>query len=145
MKCFVDSSVLIEHIKGTRTSLLDKLFEKGYDCYINPIVFSEYIFHFLGVTSGKSPLAVKETKQIRRILKEFDPYQLISVFSMLTITETQVINSAYYMSKYNLLPNDALILSACSEAGIKALATYDKDFLVCCKSEGLTILSEENI
>lgn len=58
MKCFIDTSVLIEHIKGNKTDLLAYLFDKYSECILNHIVFSEFMYHYLGAITGKSPLTV---------------------------------------------------------------------------------------
>jgi len=46
------------------------------------------------------------------------------------------------MSKYNLLPNDALILADCKLNSIDALATYDiRDFSRACKQEEIKLIN----
>ncbi len=45
--------------------------------------------------------------------------------------------------KYNLLPNDAIILAICKIHGIIQLASHDKDFVEPCKQEGITLLTED--
>mgnify|MGYP001297363587 CR=1 FL=1 len=45
-----------------------------------------------------------------------------------------------FMSKYNLLPNDALILAACKTYNIPALASFDPDFIAPCRGEGIHLL-----
>lgn len=44
------------------------------------------------------------------------------------------------MSKYNLLPNDALLLAACKTHGIPAFASFDPDFIAPCRGEGIRLL-----
>ena len=44
------------------------------------------------------------------------------------------------MSKYNLLPNDAIILATCKLHGITQLASHDTDFIDPCKAEGIELL-----
>ncbi len=62
MKVFVDSSVLIEFVKGNVEAkrILDKLFELDAEVFINDIVFSEFVFHYISLKSGVSPLTLKE-------------------------------------------------------------------------------------
>jgi predicted nucleic acid-binding protein len=47
------------------------------------------------------------------------------------------------MSKYNLLPNDAIILATCKIHNITQLASHDKDFKTACDIEGITLLTED--
>ncbi len=47
------------------------------------------------------------------------------------------------MIKYNLLPNDAIILATCKIHDIKQLASHDTDFIIPCKEEGIELLREE--
>lgn len=48
--CFIDSSILIEYIKGTQTELLELIFASKTDNYINHIVycknFSLYLLYW---------------------------------------------------------------------------------------------------
>jgi predicted nucleic acid-binding protein len=47
------------------------------------------------------------------------------------------------MSKYNLLPNDAIILATCKIHGITELASHDADFTIPCGEEGIELLIEK--
>ncbi|MFN7117135.1 MAG: PIN domain-containing protein [Saprospiraceae bacterium] len=44
------------------------------------------------------------------------------------------------MSKYNLLPNDALIIAICQLNQISAIASYDPDFITVCKDLNIMLL-----
>jgi len=112
-ECFIDSSVLIEYIKGTQTELLELLFASKTDNYINHIVYSEFIYHFLSVMSGKSPLTLTKSSGISKILKKHKPIEFIHNFKILDMDEEIIDKSDYFMSKYNLLPNDSLIFATC--------------------------------
>lgn len=61
---FVDSSVLIEAIKGAKTGLLKNLVEnnKG-NCFVDATVISEFMFHFLAVNSTVASLTLKMQKK----------------------------------------------------------------------------------
>lgn len=48
-----------------------------------------------------------------------------------------------FMSDYNLLSSDALILSTCKQNAIKYLASYDSDFKMPCLKEGIILLNQE--
>jgi predicted nucleic acid-binding protein len=47
------------------------------------------------------------------------------------------------MVKYNLLPNDAIILATCKLHAITKLASHDRDFIIPCKAEGIELLRED--
>jgi predicted nucleic acid-binding protein len=49
MKVFIDSSLLIEYEKQTKTELLEALMESNRQIFINPIVVSEYLYQLLGI------------------------------------------------------------------------------------------------
>jgi len=46
------------------------------------------------------------------------------------------------MQRYNLLPNDALILASCQLHGIPALASYDPDFETACAGENVRLVRQ---
>jgi uncharacterized protein len=76
MKIFVDSSIIVEYIKGNQTDLFEHLIVSEYELFTNAIVYSEFMFYYLAVLSGKSPLAVKENKQIKEIIEHNNPIDL---------------------------------------------------------------------
>ena len=47
------------------------------------------------------------------------------------------------MSKYNLLPNDAVILATCKLNNITKIASHDSDFIIPCEAEGIELLRED--
>ncbi len=46
------------------------------------------------------------------------------------------------MSKYNLLPNDAIILATCKLYGTK-LASHDSDFIIPCREENIELIRDD--
>lgn len=46
------------------------------------------------------------------------------------------------MKRYNLLPNEALIIATCIHNNIKNLASYDSDFKIASNSNGIKLLSQ---
>ena len=87
-KVFLDSSVLIEAIKGSQTVLLERLMsDEDYECCISAIVFSEFMFHFLAVNSSVAPLTLKMQKQIPSILQSNEAYQILQHFTFLNTNE----------------------------------------------------------
>ncbi|MBK9015489.1 MAG: PIN domain-containing protein [Saprospiraceae bacterium] len=68
------------------------------------------------------------------------PLPFICLFSWLSDDASMLQTTVDFMSKYNLFPNDALILAACKLHGIKALASFDPDFNAPCQGEGIRLL-----
>ena len=128
MKIFLDTSVLIEYIKGNKTELFENIVSEDNNLYINSIVYSEFIFHFLSAVSGNSPFTLKKNKKIKRILETYNPIEFIQQFEVLPENK-EIIESSYHLIKeYNLLPNDSLIIATCKHYNIENIATYDSDF-----------------
>ncbi len=140
-ECFIDSSILIEYIKGTQTELLELIFASKTDNYINHIVYSEFIYHFLSVMSGVSPLRLKTSSRISEILEEHEPLEFIHNFKILDMDMEIINKSNYFMINYNLLPNDALIFATCCIYGIKYLVSFDSDFQEICEKEKIVLIN----
>jgi predicted nucleic acid-binding protein len=141
MIVFIDSSILVEYIKGNNTELFDYLLESDTKLVSNPIVFSEYIFYFLALAGNKSPLAIKEKSKIPGLLKENYPLAIFSTIEILKVDENITVLSFELMQKHNLLPNDALILATLKLNEIKYLVSFDKnDFEKPCKKESIKLI-----
>ena len=141
MKIFVDSSILVEYLKGSQTDILEKLISSEKELYSNPIVFSEFMFYYLAVIGDKSPLSIKESKQIKTTIEKYNPIDLFLYFTTLPIDNETVLSSYKYMQLYNLLPNDALILATIKHNEIDYFATLDyKDFALPCKKEKIKLI-----
>jgi len=143
MKVFVDSSVLIEFVKGNERArdILNRLLELSAEVYINDIVFSEFIFHYISLKSGLSPLTMKSKKEVGKYINERDPKEFIDQFRVLDVNES-IVSMAYdFIRKYSLLPNDAIILATCKFHEIDLLASLDRDFEEACRLEGLKFAS----
>jgi uncharacterized protein len=140
---FVDSSILVEYYKGTKTELLETLLLEIPETrlFICQTTLSEYFFQCLKIDSGKAPLTVKSSGKIAETLSASDHKEFLSLFDYLSDEESLRDLCPEMMSKYNLLPNDALILSICKLNGINVLASYDaNDFQVACAAEGIILL-----
>lgn len=139
---FLDSSILVEYRKGTKTELLDQLLQhsKQLDLCISETVSSEYLFHLLALFGQKSPLTLKMNKSIGEYLNQANPNHLIHQFTWLTGDVNLHQQAVEIMSTYNLLPNDALILALCQFHQISALASYDSDFVAPCANLKITLL-----
>lgn len=144
MKIFLDSSILIEYEKGTKIAVLDTLREKNVQFYINSIVVSEYLYKLIGILGEKAPLTIKESGKIAEILEHHQTTAFLKIFDYLPIPAPAIYKAVELVKKYNLLPNDALILASCQLQNIKVLASYDSDFAKVCEAEGLLLLLDES-
>lgn len=129
-KIFLDSSVLIEYLKGNKTGFYKSLIsDLNNDFFINDIVVSEYLYYILGFSSGIFPRTLQQKRKIKETLeKESKIIITIKDFKFLSTDETIFVVVPKYMSKYNLLPNDAIILATCKLHRTK-LASHDSDLL----------------
>ncbi|MCO5249373.1 MAG: PIN domain-containing protein [Chitinophagales bacterium] len=142
-KVFLDSSILIEYLKGNKVELLRELLASPYiDLYISDTVCSEVLFYYLAIKAEKSPLAIKESHQIATYLDDNKALEFLSLFQSISLQDKYIELFIQLMSKHNLLPNDALLLSTCLQNEIKFLATYDKDLISSTKTEGIHSLSK---
>lgn len=141
----IDSSILIEYIKKTKTALLNSLLgDDTTTCCISEIVVSEFLFYYLKINATASPLSVKSSKRIKPVLENSSDYLLIHLFHFLQ-TDNSLYNLVpHFMSKYNLLPNDAIILATCKMHNITRLASHDTDFIIPCQREGIELLIEKD-
>lgn len=141
-KIFIDSSILVEFAKQTKTDLLFHLMDnETLDLFVNSTVLSEYTYYLLAIEGGKSPRSVKENGSIAAILLQDNPEPFLNTFQMAPLQPELTATFLQMMSKYNLLPNDALILADCKLNAINALASYDvKDFSEACKKESIQLI-----
>ena len=137
---FLDTSILIEYVKGNNTDLLEAILLHDWKPFINHIVYSEFMFHFLSLAAGKAPLTLKKSKVIAEILDKNKPIDFLLNFKILSMNPEILLSSYFFMKKYHLLPNDALILATCQYYNIKFLASYDSDFSPICEPEGITLI-----
>lgn len=147
MRIFLDSSLPIEYLKGNRKDkdLLKHLLKLDVELVIDHTVFSEFMFHFLTVRGKKSGLSIKESGQIEKIIAEHDPYALLSALRLLPATSDLQEEAIRLMCRYNLLPNDALILAHCLEAPFEYVASYNSDFVIPCQQEGITLIDSVEV
>lgn len=140
-KIFIDSSVLVEYRKGNKLPFLDAMLaDQETLLFISQAVTSEYLFHHLAIVGGKSPLAIKMKAGISPILQVRDPLPFLNLFTWLPDDPSMLQPAVEFMHKYNLLPNDALIIAAIAHHGIPALASFDPDFAAPCQGEGIRLL-----
>ncbi len=141
---FVDSSLLVEYIKGTKTDLLNSLIsENPVISFINETVVSEFLLYFLAINGNASPRSLQTSGKISFIFENSVSYDLLKRFSFLSTHENLFSLVPGFMAAYNLLPNDAIILATCKIHKITQLASHDTDFIIPCKAEGIELLREE--
>ena len=143
-RVFVDSSVLIEPLQNRKVEFYKSLvINHTFTCCINAIVISEYLYKYIGLQNLGSPRTVQENKKISEALQPYLLTRTLEEFQVLEINDVVISNVPELMSKYNLLPNDAIILATCKIHNITQLASHDKDFEKSCKAEGIELLKEE--
>ncbi|WP_050777709.1 type II toxin-antitoxin system VapC family toxin [Hydrogenivirga sp. 128-5-R1-1] len=128
-------------MKGNKTELLENLINDEYKLYINGIIYSEFMFHFISAVSGKSPFTLKKKKIVANVLNKYEPLEFLEVFEILPETNGIIDLSYFYMKKYNLLPNDSLILSTYKFYKLDFLATYDSDFKEVSRKEEVKLIT----
>ena len=139
----LDSSILIEYAKNNKTELMDYLVATMPDrLHVNSAVLSEYMYHWLGNNGGKSPRSLQQSKQIGSVIQSGDPASFLSQFTILPSDNRIIPIYLDLMQRYNLLPNDALIIATAKLHGIPAIASYDPDFVSACEGEGIQLIRE---
>jgi predicted nucleic acid-binding protein len=127
VKFFLDSSFIIELLKNNKIAkdinncLIDA---RNILLVYNHIVLSELVYQLYFKRKYNWQI-------IEEILKEFDLLELNKEIGSLSLE---------YIYKYNLKPNDALILATCKHYGIKYLISLDEDFKKPCKEEGIVLI-----
>ena len=135
MKFFVDSCIFIEAFKTTGTREASDILEnilkhvEFVNFYINSIVESEVLYYF--GFKQKSKLKISK-EELNIILKLFE---ILSLNKEVRTCFWQI------FKKYNLKPNDALILATCKYYRIKYLISIDNDFPEPCKKEGIVLIN----
>ena len=141
IRFFLDTSILAEYKKGTKTDLLDELIQREYLLCYNQIVLSEYLFVTLAHYGQKSLRTLKMSYYIPELLDKHDIESLLEPLHFLKDTDESVVRDVpRLMREHNLLPNDAIIFSHCQSSGIQYLASYDSDFRPLCRKEGISLI-----
>lgn len=143
MKIFVDSGIFIEYLKGRKVDFFEYLINQDYKLFINQVVLSEVLFHFIGTIGNKSPLAIKESGKISECFKDHNPIDMLPGIQFLDHTSEISKLTIDFVKKFNLLPNDALILATCKSYDLKYLASFDSDFDKPCDILGIRIFNDE--
>ncbi|RLF18323.1 MAG: ribonuclease VapC [Thermoprotei archaeon] len=122
MRVFFDSNVF---------QLVNRVECDEWKGYVNDIVVSEVVYGYLRLAFNVSryklrEYIIKHIDKVRELLEQ-DVYPLFMSFKRLP-TSIGIDTLVEYMTKYPLLPNDALIAATCRIYGIERIATFDEDF-----------------
>jgi uncharacterized protein len=110
---------------------------------INATVLSEFTYYYLAIEGSSSPRTLKEKRFIPRIIRQNNPINLLKLFTYFPDNQSVIDIYLDLMEKYNLLPNDALILATCKIHKISQLASFDKtDFEKACLSEQIKLVQK---
>ncbi len=68
---FINSSVLVEALKGNKVDFYKSLISDSENIYfINDTVVSEYLYHVIAFSSGTSPKTAQQKKQIHSVISQ---------------------------------------------------------------------------
>ena len=143
MKIFVDSGIFVEYLKGRKVVFYEYLISEDYELFINQVVLSEFLYYYVGIVGNKSPMAIKESGKIADCFTSRNPIDMLPGIQVLNHYSDISLSAIDIMKKFNLLPNDALILATCKHFGIKYLASFDSDFDGPCSGLGIRIFNDE--
>ncbi|NOY11937.1 MAG: PIN domain-containing protein [Archaeoglobi archaeon] len=128
---FIDSTLFLKVLEGdsrAKETFL-KLYEKE-KLYRNAVVFSEVLFVWLKLSTGKKSYELRKFPElVRSSLLDFQKVRsFIDLAHSLPLTEEIEDLASEFIFHYGLLPNDALIAATCKHYGINKIATFDDDF-----------------
>jgi hypothetical protein len=125
---FIDSSLFLGFLEGKeRAKALLEAYSDLEGC-INVIVFSEVLFVYIKAETGKKSYELKREPEIMKSVELDDIAELLGRYRMLDIGEAVMNEAKELITKYGLLPNDALIAATCKHHGIRKIVTFDPDF-----------------
>jgi len=142
-KMFIDSNIITYHISGHSIfgeacrNFLKKVEMGQYECYVNDVVFSEVLLNFM-----KSELfrlrGIKPQRMVGEIKREPSLIELVSFNAVTKLFENlrvEILPVEYkckkiveFISRYSLLPNDAIHVATMKRHRIENIATNDSDF-----------------
>ena len=125
---FIDSSIFLDFLEGKeRAKALLKEYS-GLEGFINVIVFSEVLFVYIKAETGKKSYELKKEPELVKSIELNDIMELLGRYRTLDVGEAVESEAVGLITKYGLLPNDALIAATCKHYGIRKIATFDPDF-----------------
>ena len=125
---FIDSNVFLDFLEGKEEAktLLEEY--SGINGCINDIVFSEVLFVYIKAKTGKKSYELKKRPEIVKSVELDDIVELLRRYRTLDVGEAVEREAKKLITKYGLLPNDAIIAAICKHYGIKKIASLDPDF-----------------
>ena len=125
---FIDSSVFLDFLEGKEKARVLLAEYSGLEGCINVIVFSEVLFVYIKATTGKKSYELKKKPELVKSVELTDIVELLGRYRTLDVEEAVTKEAEELITKYGLLPNDALIAATCKHYGINKIATTDPDF-----------------
>ena len=125
---FIDSSVFLDFLEGKEKARVLLAGYSGLEGCINVIVFSEVLFVYIKATTGKKSYELKKKPELVKSVELTDIVELLGRYRTLNVEEAVTKEAEELITKYGLLPNDALIAATCKHYGINKIATTDPDF-----------------
>jgi predicted nucleic acid-binding protein len=136
---FVDTSIFYNFLFETElTDKATKVFEVDEALVTSFIVVNETIYTISRKVAEKK-FGIKANRTFREFvsangyehfadeLSNF--FNVLNDFDVVVLRDYQNVSELWSaMRKYNLLPNDALIVTTCKYYDIKKIATFDEDF-----------------
>ena len=121
---------ILQELKNAK-KLIDRVEHDEWKGYVNGIVVSEVVYRYLRLALNVPryklrKYVVKYMSRVKELLEQ-DIYPLFMDFEHLP-TNIGINDLMEYMTKYKLLPNDALIVATCRAYNIENIATFDEDF-----------------
>ena len=145
----MDSNVFIESFKGNENvrNILETLInikaENKGELFITYHIYEEVIYILLKSFSRKGYWELKRNKVlVKNSMKNIKLYAefIIKLCEFLPINEKLIFNSLQIIEKEGLLPNDAILLSACVNYNIPYLVSLDSDFKEVCSNYGINLI-----
>ncbi|MCK4734655.1 MAG: PIN domain-containing protein [Methanophagales archaeon] len=135
---FIDTNVFLDYLFETRLSdKAEKILSMKELC-ISGIVIDETLF-VIARTKAFSKLGIKNIHDFREHISKngysFCEMDFKEFYDLLELMEIEIYPDHFdklgfllLMTKYKLLPNDALIVATCKHYEINKIATFDHDF-----------------
>ncbi|WP_297499620.1 type II toxin-antitoxin system VapC family toxin [Thermococcus sp.] len=136
---FIDSSVFMGLLLGDEKaeSLVKKILKEGYKLVINPVVFSETVYKVMfKLAIGDGLKGVHDLRKhlenhlfvYEKVKDAFEKMEDAGFLNVLEVSPETIRTAAQLGKEYELLPNDAIIVTSCKEHGVEKIAIFDSDF-----------------
>ena len=110
---FIDSSVFLYFLEGKERAKVLLSEYSGLEGCINVVVFSEVLFVYIKAATGKKSYELKKKTELVKSVELNDIAELLGRYRALDIGEAVTSEAEGLITKYGLLPNDALIAATC--------------------------------